>query len=162
MGTLNRCPRFIFRNIVLHLLAFAVVVFALQAKLALYKKAPEPGIAAAKLSTEKNSSKVFAALGKLQPSKVQHLTLASSPVELLAHCDAAPAALPAHSALISLLSSTRLRNQGISLFPSIPHHHSFNAPLATLPWLPDLVPVFVRTVERTVATMCDGLGEFHV
>jgi hypothetical protein len=115
MGTLNRCPRFIFRNIVLHLLAFAVVVFALQAKLALYKKAPEPGIAAAKLSTEKNSSKLFAAVGKLQPSKVPS---GSSLVafELLVDCHAAPAALPAHSALISLLSSTRLRHQGISCF----------------------------------------------
>jgi hypothetical protein len=115
MGTLNRCPRFTFRNIVLHLLAFAVVVFAFQAKLALYKTAPEPGIAAAKLSTEKNSSKLFAAVGKLQPTKVPS-GFGLVAVELLVDCHAAPAALPAHSALISLLSSTRLRNQGISCF----------------------------------------------
>jgi hypothetical protein len=114
MGTLNRCPRFIFRNIVLHLLAFAVVVFALQAKLALYKKVPEPGIAAAKLSTEKNSSKVFAAVGKLQPTKVP--SGFSLVPELLADFHAAPASLTAHSALISLLSSTRLRHQSISRF----------------------------------------------
>jgi hypothetical protein len=115
MGTDKRSTRFLCRNIVLHLLAFAVVVFAIQAKLALYKTAPEPGIAAAKLSTEKNSSKVFAAVGKLQPTKVPS-GFSLVPVELLTDCHAAPAALPAHSALISLLSSTRLRDQGISCF----------------------------------------------
>ena len=115
MGTENRSPRFLYRNIVLHLLAFAVVVFAIEAKLALYKKAPEPGIAAAKLSTEKNSSKLFAAVGKLQPTKVPAV-FSLVAVELFVDCHAAPAALPAHSALISLLSSTRLRHQGISCF----------------------------------------------
>jgi hypothetical protein len=115
MGTEKRSPRFLYRNIVLHVLAFAVVVFAIQAKLALYKTAPEPGIAAAKLSTEKNSSKLFAAVGKLQPTKVPSgFSLVA--VELLFDCHAATAALPAHSALISLLSSTRLRHQGISRF----------------------------------------------
>jgi hypothetical protein len=115
MGTEKRSPRFLYRNIVLHVLAFAVVVFAIQAKLALYKTAPEPGIAAAKLSTEKNSSKLFAALGKLQPSKTTpDFSIVAR--QLLVDCDAAPAALPAHYALISLLSSTRLRNQGISRF----------------------------------------------
>ena len=36
--------------------------------------------------------------------------------ELLVDCHAAPAPLPAHSALISLLYSTRIRHQGISCF----------------------------------------------
>ena len=38
MGAVKRSPRFLYRNIVLHLLAFAVIAFGLEAKLALLQE----------------------------------------------------------------------------------------------------------------------------
>ena len=113
MGTLIRCPRFIFRNIVLHLLAFAVVVFALQAKLSLYKPAPEPGLAAAKLSTDKNSAKVSSAIGKLERTKAP-ADCSIVALQILAHRQETTATLSVHSAWLSLIASDRLQHQGIS------------------------------------------------
>jgi len=100
---------------VLHLLAFAVIVFATEAKLALYDRAPEPGIAAAKLSIEKNSSRVFSAIGKLEPTKGPP-PFSVIALQFLTRCEGTSAATPVHSARISLIASIRLDHQGISRF----------------------------------------------
>ena len=115
MGTVKRSPRVALRDIMLHLLAFAVVAFAVQAKLALYKASPEPAMAAAKLSTEKNSAKVFSAIGKLRQTKEPSLFSVVT-LQLLACRQTASAARPVHSACINLIASVRLKHRGISLF----------------------------------------------
>jgi hypothetical protein len=115
MGAVKRSPRFRLQSIVLHVLASALVMFAVQAKLALYKPSPEPGIAAAKLSTEKNSSKVFSAIGKLKQTKAP-ADFSIVALRNLANCDGARAALHVHSASIDLLASARLHHQGIARF----------------------------------------------
>ncbi len=115
MGAVKRSPRFLYRNIVLHLLAFAVIAFGLEAKLALYKKAPEPVIAAAKLSTEKNSSKVISAIGKVYPVK-RSLDLDALALRQLIQTRGTAAAIPVRSAKISLIASIRIHDQGVSHF----------------------------------------------
>ena len=115
MGTVRRSPRFLVRNIVLHLLAFAVIVFAIEAKLVLYKNAPEPGLAAAKLSTEKNTSKVFSTIGRLEPvdgpPDFEFFAL-----QLLASFRRVEVPAFAYSAQISFIASVRMDRQGVSHF----------------------------------------------
>ncbi len=115
MGAVKRSPRFLYRNIVLHLLAFAVVVFGLEAKLALYQKAPEPGIVAAKLCIEKDSSKVISAIGKVQPVEGS-LDLDVLALHLFTLTRSTAVAMPVRSARLSLIASIRIRHQGLSRF----------------------------------------------
>jgi hypothetical protein len=115
MGTAGQSPRFLVRNIVLHLLAFVVFLFAVQAKLVLYEKAPEPALAAAKLSTEKNTSNVFSAISKLKtvdgPPDLEFVAL-----QLLASFRSIGTPTLAYSAQIKFAASVRMDLQGVSHF----------------------------------------------
>ena len=112
MGAVKQSPRSLLRNVVLHVVAFAVILFGLEAKLALYKQAPELGMAALKLSTEKNSSKVVSAIGEIKPVK-EPLEFGVFALQLLTQSEGALTALPVHSARISFIASDKLLHRGV-------------------------------------------------
>lgn len=103
------------RAVVPHLLCLVVFLFALQAKLAVYKTSPEPSVTASKLTIEKNPTRGLSAIGKREPIKgrpefrfyiIQFHSLYKCPLPILVD----------HSARIALVASARLDDHGSSYF----------------------------------------------
>jgi hypothetical protein len=103
------------RTVVLHLICFGVLLFAFQAKLAIYKSSADPSVAGSKLSIEKSSSVALSAIGKREPTKAKHeFRLYILKVHSLSRY---PLHMPVnHSARIALATSSKLDDQGTSYF----------------------------------------------
>jgi hypothetical protein len=101
------------RDIVLHLLCLGVLLFAFQAKLAIYRSSADPVVAGSKLTIQKNSSRGLSAIDKREPTKAEYEfrlytikihSLYRDPLHMSAD----------HSARIDLLASSRLSDQAPS------------------------------------------------
>jgi len=101
--------------VVVYLICFGVLLFAFQAKLAIYKSPANRSVAGSKLSIEKSSSVACSAIGKREPARSQHeFRYYILKIHSLYRY---PLHMPAdHSARIALVASSRLDDQGTQYF----------------------------------------------